>query len=112
MCFKTDEFYEFCDKCAITRSTSSPYHPQGNVQVDSSSKSLLKIIKRILNDNKKAWDLKLPLVVWADKVTIKKAIGVAPFDLVYGIHAKLPQNNLINLHKFFQKYDDDITNDM
>ena len=47
--------------------------------------SLLKIIKRILSDNKKAWDSKLPLAVWADRVTITKAIGTAPFDIVYGI---------------------------
>ena len=90
MYFKSKEFHEFCDKYAITRSTSSPYHPQGNGQAESSTKILLKIIKRILDDNKKAWDSKLPLVVWDDRVTVKKAIDVAPFDLVYGIHARLP----------------------
>ena len=74
MCSKSYEFYQFCDKYAITRSTSSPYHPQGNGQVKSSNKSLLKIIKRILNDNKKAWDSKFPLVVWANRVIVKKVI--------------------------------------
>ena len=72
----------------------------------------MKIIKRILDDDKKAWDSKLPLVLWANRVTVKKAISVAPFDLVYGIHARLPQNNLMNLYKFVQKYDDDIIDDM
>ena len=72
----------------------------------------MKIIKRILNDNKKAWDSKLPLAVWADRVNVNKAIGVAPFDIIYGIHARLPQNNLMNFYKFVQKYDDDITDDM
>ena len=85
MCFRSEEFHEFCDNYTITRSTSYPCHPQGNVQVESSNKSLLKIIKRILDDNKKAWDSKLPLALWADRVTVKKAIGVAPFDIVYGI---------------------------
>ena len=112
MCFRSDEIYDFCDKYAITRSTSSPYHPQGNGLVESSNKSLLKIIKRILNDNKKACDSKLPLGVWANRVTMKKAIGVAPFDIVYGIQARLGQNNLMNLYKFVQKYDDDIIDDM
>ena len=65
-----------------------------------------------MGDNKKAWDSKLSLAVWANRVTVKKAIGVDPFDLVYGIHARLPQNNLMNLYKFVQKYDDDITDDM
>ena len=90
MCFRSEEFIEFCDKYAITRSTSSSYHPQGNGQAESSNKSILKIIKRILDDNRKAWDSKLALTIWVDRVIVKKAIGVAPFDLVYDIHARLP----------------------
>ena len=43
---------------------------------------------------------------------MKKAIGVAPFDLVYGIQARMPQNNLMGLYKFIQLYDEDITHDM
>ena len=50
--------------------------------------------------------------MWAKRVTVNKAIGVAPFDIVYGIQARLPQNNLMNLYKFVQKYDEDITDDM
>ena len=74
--------------------------------------SLLKIIKRILGENKRAWDSKLPLALWANRVTVKKAIGCAPFDLVYGIQAKLPQNNLKEMYKFVQLYEDDIVDDM
>lgn len=69
----------------MTRSSSAPYHLQGNGHTESTNKTVLKVIKRTLDDNKKAWDSKLQLAIWADRVTIKKAIGVAPFDLVYGI---------------------------
>lgn len=34
---------------------------------------------------KKAWDSNLQLAIWVDRVKVKKAIGVSPFDLVYGI---------------------------
>lgn len=61
MCFKYDEFIKFCDKFRITRSSSLPYHPQGNGQAESTNKSLLKVIKRTLDDNNKAWDSKLQL---------------------------------------------------
>lgn len=63
MCFRSEEFIKFCDKYGITRSTSSPYHPQGNGQAESTNKSLLKVIKRTLDDNKKAWDSKLQLAI-------------------------------------------------
>lgn len=56
MCFRYEEFIKFCDKNGITRSSSTPYHPQGNGQVESINKSLLKVIKRNLDDNKRAWD--------------------------------------------------------
>ena len=85
MCFRSEEFMKFCDKYGITRSTSSPYHPQGNGQEKSTNKNLLKVIKRTLDDNKKAWDSKLQFSIWSNRVTVKKAIGVAHFDLVYGI---------------------------
>ena len=101
MCFRYEEFHQFYDKYSITRSTSSPYHPQGNGQAKSYNRSLLKIIKRILDDNKKAWDSKLSSAIWVDRVIVKKEIGTTPFDIVYGIQKRLPQNNLMNLYKFF-----------
>ena len=112
MCFRSDEFIEFCDKYGVTRSVSSPYHPQGNGQAESSNKSLLKIIKRTLDDNKKAWDSKLQFAIWADRVTVKKAIGVATFDLVNGIQDRIPQNSMTGLYNYIQIYDDEIIDDM
>jgi hypothetical protein len=54
----------------------------------SSNKSLIKIIKKFLEDNKKVWDSKLKFSLWVDKVTTKRSLGVSPFHLVYGF--KLP----------------------
>ena len=90
MCFRSEEYREFYRKYGIPKYASLSYHPQGNDQAESSNKSILKIIKRILGENKRAWNSKLPLALWANKVTMKKAIGCAPFDLVYGIQARLP----------------------
>ena len=43
---------------------------------------------------------------------MKKTIGVAPFDMVYGIQARMPQNNLVGLDNYIQMYDEDIIDDM
>lgn len=59
MYFRFDEYIEFYEKYGITRSTSSPYHPQGKGKVESINKILLEIIKRTLGENKKAWNAKL-----------------------------------------------------
>jgi hypothetical protein len=50
---------------------------------ESSNKSLIKIIKRLLEDNKKAWDSKLKFALWVDKVTTKRSLDISPFQLVY-----------------------------
>ena len=47
-----------------------------------------------------------------DMVIFKKAIGVSPFDLVYGIQVRMLQNNLIGLYNYIQMYDNDIIDDM
>ena len=85
MCFRSEEFIKFYEKYGITKLVSSLYHPQGNGQEESKNKSLLKVIKRTLDDKKKAWDSKFKLAIWDDRVIVKKAIGVSPFDLLYGI---------------------------
>lgn len=42
MCFRFKEFVDFCENYGVTLSYSSPYHPQGNGQAESSNKNLLK----------------------------------------------------------------------
>lgn len=84
-CFRSEEFVKFYEKYGITRLISSLYHPRGNGQVGSTNKSMFKFIKRTLDENKKAQDSKLHLAIWANRVIVKKAIGVSPFHLVYGI---------------------------
>lgn len=43
---------------------------------------------------------------------MKKAIGCASFDLVYGISTRFPHNNLMEMYKFVQIYDDEIDDEM
>ena len=60
------------------------YYPQGNGLVESSNKSLVRIIKKLLEYNKKSWHTKLKYALWANKINTKRAIGMSPFQLVYG----------------------------
>lgn len=62
---------------------SSNYYPQGNGLAESSNKNLIRIIKRTLKDNQKAWHLKLGTTLWANRITDKRALGNSPFMIVY-----------------------------
>jgi hypothetical protein len=83
--FKVEPLIKFCEKYGISLVHSTPYYPQGNGLAESSNKSLVNIIKKLLEDNKKAWDSKLKFSLWADRVTTKRSLGISPFHLVYGI---------------------------
>jgi hypothetical protein len=67
----------------------------------SSNKILIKIIKKILSQNKKALDSHLKYAIWEDNIGIKRSIEISPFELIYGleaifpIHLSLPIMNLL-----------------
>jgi hypothetical protein len=70
--FKVEPLINFCEQCGITLVHSTPDYPQGNGLAKSSNKSLINIIKKLLEDNKKARDSKLTFSLWDDRVTTKR----------------------------------------
>jgi hypothetical protein len=100
--FKAKTLINFCEKFRIALIHSTPYYPQGNGLADSSNKSLIKTIKRFLEDIKKAWDSKLKFSLSADRVTTKRSVGISPFQIVYGTEAVFPSQLTLPVVKFFQ----------
>eukprot|EP00253_Pinus_taeda_P015232 PITA_15232 len=93
----------FCHKFHITLGHSTAYYPQGNGLAESSNKSLVNMIKKILEENKKNWHKKLVNALWADRLTTKRSIGVSPYELVYGLEAKFPSSLGIPAMKILQE---------
>eukprot|EP00253_Pinus_taeda_P007374 PITA_07374 len=89
--FKSKKMINFCHKYHITLGHSTAYYPQGNGLAESSNKSLINIIKKLLEENKK-WHKKLTNALWADRLSTKKSIGMSPYELVYGMEAKFPSS--------------------
>jgi hypothetical protein len=81
---------------------STPYYLQGNGLVESSNKILIKIIKILLEENKKAWDSKLKFSLWDDRVTTKWSLGISPFHLVYGTETIFPSQLALPVENLFQ----------
>lgn len=101
--FKSKKLIDFCQNHNIILSHSTPYYPQGNGLAESSNKSLVWIIKKLLSENKKNWDSKLVYALWVDRVSSKKSIGTSPFQLVYGIEVVIPVQLALSMMKFFQE---------
>lgn len=62
--FKSMEMVSFCQKYNIVLVHSTTYYPQGNGLAESSNKSLISIIKKVLNENKKSWHLHIKYALW------------------------------------------------
>jgi transposase InsO family protein len=88
--FKSKRMENFCQDYNITLGNSTTYYPQGNRLVESSNKSLTRIIKRLLQDNKRAWHKNLIYALWEDRVTTKKSISTSPFQIVYDMDTIFP----------------------
>eukprot|EP01018_Ginkgo_biloba_P024885 Gb_21257 [translate_table: standard] len=88
--FKNKEVRALCDKFHIKHRWSTPYYPQGNGQAEASNKTMIKIIKKIVNDKGRNWHLQLDPALWAYRTSIRTPTGATPYSLVFGTEAILP----------------------
>ena len=102
---------DFYEKYNIALGHSTAYYPQGNDLEKSSKKSLINIIKKMLEANKINWHRKLINALWADRVSSKKSIGMSPFELVYGTEANLLLPLELATNKLRTVIEDDIYKD-
>jgi len=101
--FKLKRMVEFCHKYHIILGHSTTYHPQGNGLAESSNKSLVNIIKKLLEINKKSWNKRLVHALWADQISQKKSIGMSSFELVYGVDTIFPTSLAAPVIKLLQE---------
>ena len=100
--FKSMAMTRFFQKYNIILGHSTTYYPQGNGLAESSSKSLINVIKRVLTENKKTWHIHLKYALWDNRISTKKSIGISPFQMVYGIDVILPINLALPVMKLWQ----------
>ena len=74
--FKSKEMGAFCEKNGILLKHSTPYYPQGNGLAESSNKNIFQSIRKLLKHNKRSRDSMLKYALWADRITVKQAIGL------------------------------------
>ena len=62
--FTSSKLVKFYSDYNIILSHSTAYYPQGNGLAKTSNKNLIKIIKKLLEENKKAWNAKLKFLLF------------------------------------------------
>lgn len=87
--FSSTNILLFCYDHGISLAHCLDYYPQGNGQAESSNKNLINIMKKLVSENFKDWHKRLYEALWADHTSPKRAIGMSPFELVYGMGAQV-----------------------
>ena len=88
--FTSHKIADLFQKYHIQHRMVSPYHPQGNGQVESTNKVIEAILTKTVRENKKDWSQKLPEALWAYRTTWRNTTGFSPYELVYGKNAIFP----------------------
>ena len=88
--FSSQEISAFYYHYGIILSHSSYYFAQGNGQTESSNKNIMTIVQKLIDVNQRSCHKNLYDALWVDRTTKKRAIGLSPFEILYGTEPTLP----------------------
>ena len=75
---------ELCTLLKITKSRTTPYHPQGDGVVERLNQILMHILRVYVADHQKDWDCWLTLAVMFYKTAKQSSTRETPFKLLFG----------------------------
>ena len=90
-------FKGLCDLIDAAKTRTTPYHPQGDGQVERLNKSLVKILCKLISDHRRDWADFVPKAVLAYNTSVHESTGFTPYRLMFGREAILPLDAVLKL---------------
>ncbi len=88
--FESDLFKEMCSILDIHKSVTPRYRPQHNAVIERNNRTLIKMLKSVVQDNPKSWPDYLPFCMEAFNSSVHSATGFTPNRLMFGTENRLP----------------------
>ena len=95
--FENNLFDHLQKLCDINHLRMTPYHLQGNGQVERFNHTLLSMLCTLPESYKSRWEEHLSKVIHAYNCTRNDSTGFSPFYLLFGRHPRLPINMIFNI---------------
>lgn len=78
------------EKYGIPNIQVSPYNSQGNGKIENGHFMMRQALYKATGGNPSKWFWFFHLVLWSDRITIRKGLGCSPYFMVTGAHPILP----------------------
>ena len=91
-------FWGLCDLIYAAKTRTTPYHPQGDGQVERLNKSIVKILCKQIEERQRDWAAYVPKALLAYNSSVRDSTGYTPYRLMFGRKARLPIDAVLRLN--------------
>ncbi len=101
--FESAVIAELCSLLSITKTRTTPYHPQGNGQCERYNRTLLDMLGTLTDDRKQNWKQFVAPLTHAYNCTKHSTTGYSPYYLMFGRNPRLPVDVALGLSPFAEE---------